>query len=63
MLGMDTHLWLTIMEGPTPAQAVPIFSTADTAVIRAAADALARRLGATSSPRLLQLARDDRSEQ
>jgi hypothetical protein len=56
---MDTHLWLTILEGPTPGDAVPIFSTADSAVIRAAAEALARRLALTPPSRLLQLAHDD----
>ena len=60
-MGMDPSrtLYLTILEGPSPAEAVPIVSTHDARVIHAVAQALGELLGEDSvPPRVLTLQRD-----
>ncbi len=42
----DKLLFLAIFEGPTPQEGVPILATEDEELVKAVAQALARRLGA-----------------
>jgi hypothetical protein len=56
---MDTPpptLWVTILEGTTPANAKPLFTSADRTIIRAVAKVISERLNPPS--RLLQLTRE-----
>ncbi len=38
------RLYLTVLQGPTPKDAIPVFATEDPELIRSVARALARRL-------------------
>lgn len=57
------RLFLTILEGPNPAEAKPLIATEDPQVIAAAVRELASRLAPDRQqrPRVLDLARKDRA--
>jgi hypothetical protein len=55
----ERTLYLTILEGPSPAEAVPILSTHDPALIRAVGEVLAQRLGVSTPSRILSLVSQD----
>ena len=58
------RLYLTVLEGPTPKQAVPVFATEDRELIRSVARALARRLeGDPAIARILDLTVDPSNAQ
>ena len=47
---MRERIYLSIMVGPTPREAVPILATEDPTVVEAALEAIRRRLGAQEWP-------------
>jgi hypothetical protein len=51
-------LYLNILEGSSPSEAVPILATRDPELIAAVARALSVRLGAEAQSRVLQLVRE-----
>ncbi len=55
----EPTLYLTILEGRSPAEAVPILSTHDPELIHAVAEALVQRLGRRAPGRILSLATRD----
>ncbi len=59
----EATLYLTILEGRSPAEAVPILSTHDPELIHAVAEALVQRLGRRAPGRILSLATRDEVRQ
>ena len=55
------RLFLAVLEGPNPREAVPVFATEDRTLISAVAQALARRLeGDSAVASILALSKDQR---
>ena len=56
-------LFISVLEGETPASATPILASGDPRLIRAVLKAIVRVLGPEAPRRVLKLDRDDRSGQ